>query len=70
MKVMEDKAMEFGFTSLRLDTAKFNVPAQRLYYKIGYNEIERYRKITRNENEHIRLYYEEKVYMEKQLQQR
>ena len=67
MNHLEIKAKEFDFTALRLDTAKFNIPAQRLYRKIGYNEIERYREITRNENENIRLYYEEKVYMEKNL---
>ena len=67
MNRLEEKAKEYGFSALRLDTAKFNTPAQRLYKKIGYNEIERYRKVTRNENENIRLYYEEKVYMEKRL---
>jgi ribosomal protein S18 acetylase RimI-like enzyme len=65
MNHLENKAKEFGFSALRLDTAKFNIPAQRLYIKRGYSEIERYREITRNEN--IRLYYEEKVYMEKKL---
>ena len=67
MNHLEEKAQEFGFSALRLDTAKFNVPAQRLYAKLGYNEIGRYREITRSESEGIRLYYEEKVYMEKKL---
>ena len=67
MNKLEEKAIEYGFTSLRLDTAKFNTPAQKLYRKIGYKEIPRYREITRNENENIIRYYEEKVYMEKIL---
>ena len=67
MNHIEEKAKEFGLSSLRLDTAKFNTPAQNLYKKIGYKEIDIYREITRNENENIRLYYEEKVYMDKKL---
>lgn len=66
MLELEKKAKEFGYITIRLDTARFNVPAQRLYSKLGYEEIERYRQ-TIFQNEILRKYYEEKVYMEKKL---
>ena len=66
MKRLEDTAKGFGLTSIRLDTAKFNLPAINLYKKIGYKEISRYRDGV-FDNEILRRYYEEKVYMEKQL---
>jgi len=66
MKCLEDKATEFGLTAVRLDTAKFNLPAINLYKKIGYRVIDRYRAGA-FDNESLRRYYEEKVYMEKKL---
>ena len=66
MKRLEDTAKEFGLTCIRLDTAKFNFPAINLYKKIGYKEISRYREGV-FDNESLRKYYEEKVYMEKLL---
>jgi len=67
MKHIEDKAKDYGFTSLRLDTPRFNVAAQNLYKKIGYYEIPRYTSLGAFENESLRRYYAEKVYMEKKL---
>jgi len=67
MRQIEDKAKEFGFSALRLDTAKFNLPAQNLYRKLGYEEIDRYTEVGKFENESLRKYYAEKVYMEKEL---
>jgi len=66
MKHIEEKAREFGFSKLRLDTARFNHPAQRLYHKIGYREIDMYKPGSFH-NESLKRYYEEKVYMEKKL---
>jgi ribosomal protein S18 acetylase RimI-like enzyme len=67
MEHIEGQARAFGFTSIRLDTQRFNLPAQSLYRKIGYKEIERYTGDTFFENENLRKYYAEKVYMEKKL---
>jgi ribosomal protein S18 acetylase RimI-like enzyme len=67
MKRIEETAKEFGFSTLRLDTQKFNIPAQSLYRKIGYRENDRYTKMGKFENESLRKYYAEKVYMEKKL---
>jgi ribosomal protein S18 acetylase RimI-like enzyme len=66
MLELEEKAREFGFSFVRLDTARFNVPAQGLYKKLGYSEIEKYSQ-TRLTNESLRRYYNEKLYMEKKL---
>ena len=67
MSELEDQARKFGFTTLRLDTAGFNIPAQRLYQKLGYTRINRYSGKTSLENEKTQQYYDEKVYMEKKL---
>ena len=37
-----EKAREFGFTSLRLDTADFMTAAQNLYRSVGFKEIDEY----------------------------
>ena len=66
MLELEKKAIEFGYSYIRLDTARFNIPAQNLYKKLGYKEIERYSQ-TIFPSESLRKYYEEKVYMEKTL---
>ena len=66
MLQLEEKAREFGFSFIRLDTARFNVPAQNLYRKLGYKEIDRYSQ-TIFQDESLRRYYEEKLYMEKKL---
>jgi ribosomal protein S18 acetylase RimI-like enzyme len=66
MLKLEQKAKEFGFNYIRLDTARFNVPAQGLYKKLGYSEIEKYSQ-TRFPNESLKRYYNEKIYMEKKL---
>ena len=63
---LEDKAREFGYSALRLDTADFNVVAQHIYNKSGYDEIERYSEGAFID-ESTRAYYENKKYMEKKL---
>jgi ribosomal protein S18 acetylase RimI-like enzyme len=40
--LLEDKAREFGFEMLRLDTSMLAVAAVNLYRKVGFKEIERY----------------------------
>ena len=40
-KLME-KAKEFGYTTLRLDTADFMIVAQNIYRSAGFKEIEEY----------------------------
>ena len=67
MEHINEKALEFGFSVLRLDTARFNTAAQSLYKKLGYYEIPRFTPIGTFENESLVRYYAEKVYMEKQL---
>jgi ribosomal protein S18 acetylase RimI-like enzyme len=67
MMHIEEKAREFGFSVLRLDTAKFNKPAQSLYKKLGYYEILRFTPFGAFENDSLARYYAEKVYMEKKL---
>ena len=67
MMHIEEKAREFGFSVLRLDTARFNTPAQSLYRKIGYYEVPRFTPVGTFENESLARYYSEKVYMEKKL---
>ena len=36
------KGKEFGYSSLRLDTGPFMKAAQKLYFSVGFEEIERY----------------------------
>ncbi len=67
MAHLEERARAFGFRAIRLNTQRFNLPAQSLYRKIGYREIERYSYDTFFENENLRKYYAEKMYMEKRL---
>ena len=67
MYVVEEKAREFGYRFIRLDTGGFNVAAQSLYRKLGYYEIERFTDFENLKRERTRPYYLEKVYMEKQL---
>jgi len=67
MKKLEETALEFGLPVLRLDTAGFNIPAQRHYEKLGYRKIERYTRVDPSGNEILKRYYKEKWYMEKKL---
>ena len=67
MDVIEEKARDYGYKLLRLDTSGRNVVSQNLYKKRGYVEIERFTDFENLKNEVTRPYYLEKVYMEKQL---
>ena len=40
--LLEDKAREFGFSVLRLDTARVAAAAVNIYRKVGFKEIEGY----------------------------
>jgi len=42
MLYLEDKAREFGFSFIRLDTGALNYPARGLYEKYGYELRDRY----------------------------
>ncbi|MBD3206838.1 GNAT family N-acetyltransferase [Candidatus Bathyarchaeota archaeon] len=68
---LEDKAREFGYTTLRLDTGAHNVAAQHLYRKAGYLERDYYGSpYGRAAKDTIRdgkIYYDNKLYFEKQL---
>jgi len=67
MNTLEETARNYGFSILRLDTAGFNKPAQNLYKKLGYYEIERYSKVDPTKSEAMQRYDIEKIYMEKKL---
>ena len=67
MSSLEDKAREFGYDFLRLDTGGFNLVAQNMYKKLGYIEIERFTPKAGLENEKTQKYYDEKIHMEKKL---
>jgi len=67
MRRLEETALEFGLTSLKLGTSGFNIPAQRLYLKMGYVETKRYTTIDPLRSETLKRYHAEKMYMEKTL---
>ena len=53
---LEEKARQFGYTELCLDTTTKQVPAQKLYEKNGYHEVRR----TRYAGLEI-IFYEKKI---------
>jgi len=72
LKRLEEKAKEFGYSTLRLDTGTHNEAAQHIYRKAGFKERGYYGstatgRVARNETEDGRRYYENKTYMEKKL---
>jgi len=67
MDKIEDAARDCGFNILRLDHGVFNVPAHRLYEKLGYKVIARYTEKSILENDVTQSYYDEMVYMKKIL---
>ncbi len=62
--LLEDKAKEFGFIVLRLDTSRLMEAALYLYNKVGYNEIEGYSGGEWAEDHPLAKYA---VFMEKKL---
>ena len=60
---LEGQAKEFGYKSLRLDTAKFLEAAFHIYTKRGYTEVDRY---SGGEWDH-RNDIDWTIYMEKEL---
>ncbi len=69
---LEKKARLFGYSTLRLGTGAHNEVAQHVYRKAGYKEIGYYEstdhdRITSDKTEDGRIYYENKIYMEKKL---
>lgn len=42
LKKLMEKAKEFGFSTLRLDTADFMIIAQNIYRSVGFKEIDEY----------------------------
>jgi len=72
LRSLEDKAHEFGYSTVRLDTGTFNVAAHQMYRKAGYVETEyygsaHYGRVARDYTEEGRIYYANKIYMEKKL---
>jgi ribosomal protein S18 acetylase RimI-like enzyme len=63
MKRLEEKARDFGYSTLRLDTSEYMAAALHIYRKAGFKETEVFPiEVTRlSETEGI------KIYMEKQL---
>jgi ribosomal protein S18 acetylase RimI-like enzyme len=69
---LEEKAREFGYSILRLDTGAHNVAAQHMYRQSGYNErgyysSTPYGRVAKNETEDGKIYYANKKYFEKIL---
>lgn len=69
---LEEKAREFRYSVLRLDTGAHNETAQWVYRKAGFNEINHYDstefgRVAKDDTEEGRIYYANKVYMEKKL---
>jgi ribosomal protein S18 acetylase RimI-like enzyme len=69
---LEEKARRFGYSIVRLDTGAFNVAAQHMYRKAGYIERDyygstNYGRIATDDTEEGRIYYANKIYMEKKL---
>jgi ribosomal protein S18 acetylase RimI-like enzyme len=72
LRSLEDKAREFGYSTVRLDTGAFNVAAQHMYRKAGYIERDyygstNYGRVAKDDTEEGRIYYANKIYMEKKL---
>jgi len=72
LEQLEEKAREFGYSTLRLDTGAHNEAAQHIYRRAGFTEREYYNssahgRVAKNETEDGHIYYENKVYMEKKL---
>lgn len=67
-----EKAQEFGYKTLRLDTSSYSGAAQHIYRKAGFEEIEHYGstehgRVAQNKTEAGKIYYQQKIYMEKKL---
>lgn len=69
---LEEKAREYGYSTLRLDTGAHNVAAQRMYRKAGY--VERgyysstpYGRAAKDTTEDGKIYYANKIYFGKKL---
>jgi GNAT superfamily N-acetyltransferase len=58
---LEEKAREFGYLTLKLDTSEFMVAALHIYRKMGFKESEAFSDGSTRLGEGIR------IYMEKQL---
>ena len=63
LKGLEEKAKEFGYSKLILDTNEFNVVAQHLYKKSGFKETGKYPGKTYSKLSDLGV----KIYMEKNL---
>jgi len=63
LKELEEKAKEFGYSKLILDTNEFNVVAQHLYKKSGFKETGKYPGKTYSKLSDLGV----KIYMEKNL---
>jgi GNAT superfamily N-acetyltransferase len=61
---LEDKAREFGYSVLRLDTGALNYPARGLYESYGYNLRDRYAGSESSEEAGKLLHI---IFMEKKL---
>lgn len=64
LKWLEEKAGEFGFSTLRLDTAKFWEAAIHIYRKAGFKEIGKYSGgewDTRSDVKDIAIYMEKEL---------
>jgi GNAT superfamily N-acetyltransferase len=69
---LEETARSLGYSIVRLDTGVFNVAARQMYRKAGYVERDYYGssnfgRIAKAETEEGRIYYANKIYMEKHL---
>jgi GNAT superfamily N-acetyltransferase len=67
-----EKAREFGYETLRLDTSSYSKAAQHIYHEAGFVERDYYGssshgRVAKNTTEAGRIYYENKIYMEKKL---
>ena len=61
---LEERAKEFGFSTLRLDTAEFAEAAVHIYRKAGFEEIKQYSGgewVERSDVKTIALYLEKKL---------
>jgi len=67
-----EKAKEFGYKTLRLDTSSYSRAAQHIYHEAGFKDIEYYGstehgRVAKNDTEAGKIYYSQKIYMEKKL---
>jgi len=61
---LEERAREFGFSTLRLDTAEYAEAAVHIYRKAGFKEIQQYSGgewVERSDVKTIALYMEKKL---------